>query len=73
MPGGTDRVHRPRLYEQRIGDGEVVEERFVGPLAGPLSRPAIRLVGWRSEAGGRGGDTQVIEASSRAQPSGSAG
>ena len=54
-------VHWPRLYVQRIGDGDVVEERFVRPLAGPLSRPAIRLVGWRSEAGRRAGETQVVE------------
>jgi hypothetical protein len=41
-------------------------ERFVGPLAGLVSRQAIGLVGWRAEAGRCGGESQVVEASSRA-------
>ena len=36
---------RPRLEQKGIRDGEVVDERFVRPFAGPLSHPAIRLVG----------------------------
>jgi len=63
-------AHRPRLHDHRIGDGEVaclrathrqVEERFVGPLAGPVSRQAIGLVGRRPEAERCGGETQVGE------------
>jgi hypothetical protein len=50
-----------------------VKEQFVGPLAGLVSRQVIGLVGWRAEAGRCGGEAQVVEASSRAQPSGSAG
>ena len=66
MPGGTDRSVGPVyastcLPAGRIRDGEVIEERFVRPFAGPLSHPAIRPVGWRSEGGGRAGETQVIE------------
>jgi len=41
----------------RIGDGEVIEERFVHPLAGLLSR----RVGRCAELGWCGGEAQVIE------------
>lgn len=52
-PGVTDQLPMPLLYDHRIGDGEVVKERIVGPLAG--------LVGWRSEAGRCAGETQMGE------------
>jgi len=54
-------VRRPRLYEQRIGDGEIaclradthrqIEDGLVGPLARLLSGQGIGRAGWRPELG----------------------
>ena len=33
-PGGTDQAPRPPLHGHRLGDGDVVEKRFVGPVPG---------------------------------------
>ena len=52
---------RPRLSEHRSGDGKVVQERFVGPLAGRVGRQAIGRVGWRAEAWRCGEDPLVVE------------
>jgi hypothetical protein len=42
---GRDRpLLRPRLYEQRIEDGKVVKDGFVGPLTGVVTRQAVGLV-----------------------------
>ena len=56
---GTNQDRRPPLHDHRIEDREVVNERFVGPFAGRVSRQAIGLVGGRAEAGGCGGEAQV--------------
>ena len=59
MPDGTDQPSAPAIRAPacrqagRSGDGQVVKERFVGPLAG--------RVGWRAEAGRWGGDPEVVE------------
>ena len=58
---GSGRARRPRLYEQRIGDGEIVEDRLVGPLARLLSGQGAGRVGQRAELGRGGRETQVIE------------
>jgi hypothetical protein len=58
MLGGTEQPPRPPLYERGSGDGEVVEEGFVQPLAGLVSRPVIGLVARRTEAGRGGGEAQ---------------
>jgi hypothetical protein len=59
---GPDRLARwPRLPKRRIGDGEVVKERFVGPFAGVVTRRAIGRVGWRAQAACDGGQAQVGE------------
>ena len=52
---------RPRLEEKGIRDGEVIKDRFVGPLARLLSGQGIGRVGRRAELGRPGGETQVIE------------
>jgi len=57
----------------RIGDGEVIEAGFVGPVAEVVIRQAIGGIRGGPEAGGYGGESQMVQASSRAQPSGSAG
>ena len=57
----TDEAPRPPLHDQRIGDGKVVKERFIGPLAGRVSRQAIGRIRWRSEAGRCGGAPEMIE------------
>jgi hypothetical protein len=62
--GARPRRTRPptlSLRHHRIGGREVVEEGFVGPLAGLVSRQSIGRVGWRSEAGRCGGEPQVLE------------
>ena len=61
---------RPRREKKGIGE-EVVKERFVGPLARLLSDQGIGRIGRRAEPGRSVGEAQVIEASSRVQPSGS--
>jgi len=40
-PGVTEEAPRPPLRDQGIGDGKVVKERFIGPLAGRVNRQAI--------------------------------
>ena len=60
-PVGTDEAPRPPLHDQGIGDGKVVKERFVGPLAGRVGRQAIGRVGWRAEAWRYGGESEMIE------------
>jgi hypothetical protein len=52
---------RPRLSEHGVGDGEVVKERFVGPLTGVVTRRVHWRIGWRTEAGRDGGQAQVGE------------
>ena len=42
---------RPQLCEHRIGDGQVVKEGFVGPLARLVSGQGIGSVGWMFLAG----------------------
>ena len=44
-------VHRPGLDERWIGQGKVVKERSVGPLAGLLSGRGIGGIGRRAELG----------------------
>jgi len=64
---------RPRLEKKGIREEEVIKDRFVGPLARLLSGQGVGRIGRRAEMRRCGGETQVIEASSRAQPSGAAG
>ncbi len=47
-PGGTDQAPRPPLHGHRIRNGEIVNEGFVGPLAGRVNRRTIGRVGWRT-------------------------
>ena len=59
---GTDQRLNPRhatacLPAGRIGDGRVVKEQFVGPLA----QQSIERVGRPAKAGRYGGEPQVIE------------
>jgi len=51
--GGNRPGAKAPLHDQRIGDGEVVRERFIGPLAGRVGR--------RAKAGRCGGEPQVGE------------
>jgi hypothetical protein len=60
-PGVRDEAPRPPLRDQRIGDGKVVKERFVGLLARLVSGQVIGRVGWRAGAGRCGGEAQVGE------------
>ena len=56
---GRDRpTPRPRLSEHRIRDGEVVKERFVGPLSRLVSRLAP---GRPTEARRSGGEAKMVE------------
>jgi len=55
-PDGADQPLRLRLAEHRIAGGEVIQERFVDPVAGLITRQAIGRVGWPSEAGRCGGE-----------------
>lgn len=47
---------RARLEKEGIRDGEVVKERFVGPLARLLRGQGIRRIGRRAELGRCGGE-----------------
>ena len=58
---GQTRPSALRLCGRRIGDREVVQERFVGPLTGVVTRQAVGLVGGRTEARRSGGEAQVLE------------
>lgn len=50
-----------RLCAHRIGDRQVIQEGFVGPLARLVSRWALGPIGGRPEAGRDGGEAQKIE------------
>jgi hypothetical protein len=42
-----------RSRHRKIGEGEVVKERFIGPLAGVVSRQVIGRIGRRIQPGTR--------------------
>jgi hypothetical protein len=67
---GTGQPRRLPLTPSQDRGGGVVKDRFIRLLARLVSR---QTVGRRPEAGRDGGEAQVGEASSRAQPCGSAG
>ncbi len=48
-----------RLRGRRIGDREVVQERFAGPVLGVGRHAAVGLVGRRAEAVCRGGELRL--------------
>jgi len=58
---GQTRPSALPLHAGRIGAGEVVQDRFGGPLAGRVTRQPLGLVGGRSEARRSGGEAQVGE------------
>ena len=59
---GPDRlVPSPWLPKHRIGDGEVIKDRFVRPRVGVVRRLTPGEVGRRPEAGRDGGQAQVVE------------
>ncbi len=57
-PTGRTALRAVRSDSHRIGDGEVVKERFLRPLPGLVRRPASGLVGWCMEAGRDGGEAR---------------
>jgi len=58
-PGGTDQASGHPLHGHRLGDGDVVEKRFAGPVPGVGGHAAVGLVGRGSEAGCCGGGAHV--------------
>jgi hypothetical protein len=61
MPGRTDRPVGPGYTSTESGDGEIVKERCVGPLAGVVTHQVHWRIGRRTEAGRDGGQAQVGE------------
>ncbi len=50
-----------RSRHHRIGDGEVIEAGFVGPVAGGVIRVTPGGIGGRPEAEGYGGEPQMVQ------------